>query len=376
MFVLGNKDLLERKSAVVLNSSQSKTPCGNDAWIKHTAWAIPQLINSGYTLITSTGISTWELAVYLISVSGGNQIIICTVFDGENIENVFERITRDFNLDSQKTAMIFIKHDGRAKSPKESWIERDKAAISLAQKIVPISIRPGGRLQSFLLEDDVKTKAINDFQIEYQKPLVGPRHYDISRVIDFPDWNYLTHWTKTCHSHWPGELRASYYQRLLSSGDSFPNQALNTLNNIISEGKIRASANKMREGRKAIGFTEVNPFQAIKSLMRWRPKHVNWNFEPYGVAIEKDYAISLGIRPVIYGSEPDYKSLSEQDKPYFQSLGKANVDWSREREWRYIGDFDLKKVPTDRILFLAWREQEALLLSSEPFNRARALSVA
>ena len=130
----------------------------------------------------------------------------------------------------------------------------------------------------------------------------------------------------------------------------------------------------MREGRKAIGFTEANPYQVIRCLMRWRPKYVNWNFEPYGVAIEKECAKSLGIRPVIYGMEPDYKSLPKQDKPYFQSLGTANVDWSQECEWRLAGDFDLKKVPADRILFLAWREQEALLLSSEPFNRAVALS--
>lgn len=365
---------MESKLAVILNSSQSKTPCANDTWIKQTALAIPQLINSGYTLITSTGISPWELMVYLISVSGGNQIIIYVVFDGENIETVFERVTRDFNLDSQKTAMIFIKRDVRGRSPKESWIERDRSAISLAQKIIPISIRPGGRLQNLISDNEVKPKVVSDFQIEYQKSLVSPRHYDISRIVDFHDLSYLTHWTKTCHGPWPGEARANYYQSLLSSMERYPHQAFDTLKNIITEGKIRASANKMREGRRAIGFTEADPVKAIKSLMRWRPKYVNWNFEPYGVAIEKEYAISLGIRPVIYGREPDYKSLSEQDKPYFQSLGKANVDWSREREWRFVGDLDLKKVLTDRILFLAWREQEALLLSSEHFTQARALS--
>ena len=229
MIVLGNKDLLESKTAVILNSSQSKTPCGNDAWIRRTVQAIPQLINSGYTLITSTGISTWELAICLISVSGGNQIIFYAVFDGENIEITFERITRDFNLDSQKTAMIFIKRNGSLKSPKESWIKRDKAAISLAQKIVPISIRPGGRLQNLLNNNEVRPKIVSDFQIEYQKPLVSPRRYDINRVIDFPDWNYLTHWTKTCHGPWPGETRAHYYTAPSIITEHYPNQAFDTL---------------------------------------------------------------------------------------------------------------------------------------------------
>jgi hypothetical protein len=118
----------------------------------------------------------------------------------------------------------------------------------------------------------------------------------------------------------------------------------------------------MREGRSAIGFTEANPSQALTQLMRWRPKYVNWNFEPYGIAIEKETAISLGIRPVIYGNDGDYKALSDTDKPYFQSLGRVDVDWSREQEWRHIGDISLDEIPRDRLIFLAFRQREALLL--------------
>jgi hypothetical protein len=362
MIVQGNKDLLNNELAVILNSSQSKTPCGNDPWIKKTSETIPHLVTSGYTIITSTGISTWELAIHLVNKSGGNQIIISPIYDDQDGEAVFARTIVDFHLDPQKAAMIFIKPDEEARYPKDNWLKRDRAAISLAKIMMPVSIRPGGKLQALISDDANSLKCINDFRINYEKPLVGPAHYEIGNISGFAKWNYLTHWTKTCHGPWPGENKANYYKKLLSSGNRYPHQALDTLENIITDGKIRASSNKMREGRYAIGFTEANPSQALTKLMCWRSKYVNWNFEPYGVAIDKETAKALGIRPVIYGNESDYKMLSADDKPFFQSRGRADVDWSSEREWRHIGDIDLTEIASNHLIFLAFRQREALLL--------------
>ncbi len=362
MIIQGNKDLISNELAVVLNSSQSKTPCGNDSWVRKTSETIPELVKTGYTIITSAGLSTWELTIHLVNKSGGNQVIISPIYDNQNGETVFAETLAEFRLEPHKTAMIFIKPDEDARYPKDTWQKRDQAAIELASRVVPVSIRPGGKLESIISVEEVCRKCLNDFKIEYQKPLAGPAHYEFNIISDFENWNYLTHWTKTCHGPWPGESKADFYEKLLSSGDNYPHQAFDTLGNIIRDGKIRSSSNKMREGRFAIGFTEANPSQALTKLMRWRPKYVNWNFEPYGIAIEKETAISLGIRPVIYGNDADYKALSDIDKPYFQSLGRVDVDWSREQEWRYIGDISLDEIPRDRLIFLAFRQREALLL--------------
>jgi hypothetical protein len=365
MIVLGNKDLLSEKLAVILNSSQSKTPCGNDAWIKQTVLAIPQLISSGYTIISSIGLPTWELVLYLTNCNRGNQIIISPVYDAAKENTLFEKTIAEFELNPQNTTMIFVKPDGIINSPKENWLKRDRAAISLAQKVVPISIRPGGRLQSLLDDGSTHEKTLIDFRICYEKPIASPSHYKFDSINDFPYWNYLTHWTKTCHGPWPGETKSSYYERLLVSGDKCPNQAFETLQNIIKEEIIRGSSKKMREGRCTVGFTETSPTTVLTKMIRWRSRHVNWNFEPYGVAIDKDIAISMGIRHVIYGDDTDYKDIPECDKPYFQSLGNSDVDWRSEQEWRYIGDLDLRSIPADKIIFLAFRKQEALLLASK-----------
>jgi hypothetical protein len=373
MILLGNSILLHEKLAVVINSSQSKTPCGNDSWIKQSALAVSELLSSGYTIITSIGITTWELPVYLVKLYGGNQVIISPVFDGSNGENIYNDTLVEFGLNRENAAMIFVKPEDSIGSPKENWIRRDKAALSLAQSIVPVSIRPGGRIQDLLDDDSLRTKFNSNFNTPFSKPLVSRRRYQIKSIRRFENWNFITHWTKTCHGPWPGEKKIDYYARLVASGNSYPGQAFDTLGNIISEGKISGSSNWMRGGSKAIGFTETEPSQAL-SLMRWRSKRVNWNFEPYGVAIDKTIASEFGIRPVIYGDDSDYKQLSDQNKPYFQSRIGADVDWSLEREWRHIGDLDLDKISSDKIVYLVWEQDELVKLKNKVSGRIMAVS--
>ncbi len=373
MILQGNKKLLDYKLAVVLNSSQSKTPCGNDSWVIQTTRAITQLTSLGYTMVTSTGLSTWELAVHLVNSRDGNQVIVSPALDDLSVEEIFAGVVEDFGLNPEKTAMIFTELEIDFRSPKDNWLLRDQAALTLAQKVVPVSIRQGGRLHTLLEDASFSTKCIYDFKIELEKPVTGPRHYELNSIKSFDNWDYITHWTKTCHGPWPGEPRSSYYARLVSSGNEFPNQAVNTLMNIISEKKIRASANWMREGRPAIGFTESDPARAL-SLMRWRPKRVNWNFEPYGIAIDKKTAKALGIRPAIYGDQQKYEVLSDEDKPYFQFQGGADVDWSQECEWRHLGDLILTDIPEDKIRYLVWDQTEAAKLENLAPGRVLCIS--
>lgn len=372
MLIIGNKSLLDEKLAVIVNSSQSKTPCGNDAWIRQTSQVVFQLTLSGYTIITSTGLSTWELTIFLVNENKGKQIIISPISGDGASEGLFNEICKNYSLNSQKTAMLFVKPDEGARSPKENWLKRDKAALSLAHKIAPVSIRPGGRLKGLLADESFSSRCIDEYIINFEKPLVGPKHYEPRVIKDLPDWHYITHWTKTCHGPWPGEPRGVYYRRLVSSGDEYPNRAFNTLGNIVKERRIRASSNKMREGRLAVGFTAEPPARAL-GLMRWCPKRVNWNFEPYGVAIGREIAAEQGIRPVIYGNENNYQSLSETDKPYFQSLGRSDVDWSRECEWRKTGDLDLTSIPSDKIMYLVWEQSETKALEDKVSGQIIAL---
>lgn len=374
MIVQGNKDLLGDKLAVVLNSSQSKTPCGNDSWVAATSMAVADLVESSHTIITSIGLITWELVTYLVAKNNGNQIVVSPYCDDENGKIIFQTTVDEFGLDDDRSAMVFIAPETNLRKPKTTWLKRDKAAITLANVLVPISIRPGGKLENLLTTLGDDREILPKYQIEYKKPIVRPPHYAREAILcNYESWDYITHWTRTQHGPWPGQTKRDFYRQLIESENEYPNSSFNTLRNIAEEGIIRASSKKIRDALEVVGFTESDPLKVL-SQMRWLPKRINWNFEPYGVAIHKKAASNIGIRPVLYGYSDDYERLANPDKPYFQSRGQKDVDWSMEREWRHIGDLDLSKIPPEDLTFLIWRKGEADLLRKITASEVLALS--
>lgn len=358
MFIFGNKEILENKKAVVLNSSQSKTPCGGDPWVATTASAIQQLIESGYTIVSSLGLNTWELTVYLNGKFDGNQIIIGLDGNEETSPEIYYRTIKDFGLSNEKTTMIFLESVGKTKSPKSGWVPRDKAAVEQADILVPISINPKGKLRK-LIEREFEGKVIDErYIIEYHKPIVSPPRYSVDNLVPpTDDWEYLTHWTRACHGPWPGQSKQSYYDSIINSGNEYPNDAFHTLRRMAEEGLIRGSSKRIRDGFEVVGLTESPPEDVLKSL-RWLPKRTGWNFEPYGIAIKKSHAERMGIRKAIYGDSGLHKSLPVENRAYFQSVGGKDTDWTIEREWRAAGDIDLTSVPPGDIIYFVWKKTE------------------
>ena len=362
MRVLGNKWLLDNKLAAVFNSSQSKTPCGNDSWVEGSIAAVKNLIDLGYTIVTSLYLNTYELLVFLVSEYGGSQVIVSPVAGEDLGYNVYYKTVDQFRLDREKTAMVFVNPETESKNPKSAWFKRDLAVAQMADLLMPVSIRPGGKLEKLMSE--TKKDIDSDFRIDYARPLAKPPKYDFGKAV-YPEggWDYITHWTRTHQGPWPGESKHDFYGRLLNSGSEYPNNAFNTLKNMIKKKKIYASSKRIRKSIRCIGFSDRDPESMLK-WMRWLPKRVGWNFEPYGIAIKKEAAVKVGIRQAIYGDDELYEKLPENDKPYFQSKGMKNVDWSEENEWRKIGDLALIDIPGKDLAFIVWKKNEALELSN------------
>lgn len=359
MLIHGNKDILKRKLTVILNSSQSKTPCGQDGWVISTRKAVDDLLDDGHTLITSTGLITWELVLYLVAARNGMQVIVSPYIGEDDGQTTFQTTIHEFGLDENMTAMVFVTPDPASKRPKATWPKRDKAAINLSKVMVPVSIRPGGKIERLLRLSRAGRKTISEYEVPHERSRIRPPGYEKETIsIDMKCRDYITHWTRTHHGPWPGQKRREFYKSLIESRDMYPNSAFNTIRRIAREGMIRASSKRLRAGVEAVSFTESTP-QEVLAKMRWLPKRVNWNFEPYGIAIGKKEAQRMGIRPVIYGGDEDYKILSESNRPYFQSRGRNDVDWSSEEEWRFLGDLDLSSIPVDDLLFLVHSENEA-----------------
>jgi hypothetical protein len=365
MLIQGNKDLLKRKLTVILNSSQSKTPCGRDGWIVSTTRAVNDLLGGGHTLITSIGLVTWELVVYLAAARNAPQVIVSPYVDDDNGKTIYETTIDEFGLDPEKTAMVFVAPELHFNKPKSTWVKRDRAAVSLAATMVPVSIRPDGKLRRLLESNRTGRSVISDYEVKHERSLVRPPQYEKEMIsFDMKNWDFITHWTRTHHGPWPGQKKSDFYRSLIESENEYPNNAFNTIRRIAREGIIRASSKRLRAGVKAVAFTESGPADVL-GKMRWLPKRVNWNFEPYGIAIERKAAEKMGIRPVIYGGDKDYDSLPRIDRPYFQSRGQRDVDWTSEKEWRHIGDLDFSNLKDEQILFWAWSRRELPIMERE-----------
>ena len=87
-------------------------------------------------------------------------------------------------------------------------------------------------------------------------------------------------------------------------------------------------------------------------------------FEPFGIGIEKDTALSMGIGKVQYYDAKSRKNSLSHPNWLRQSVGKI-TDWRNENEFRYKGNFDLKNVPTDKLIAVCFHQNEATKLESE-----------
>jgi hypothetical protein len=295
--------------------------------------------------------NTWELVCWSAGEYGGFQIIVLARPKNGDMEKIITQITNNFGLNPDKTGWLFFEPKPKARSDKVNWQVRDRIALEFTDIIIPVSIRQGGNLAGLIdNRAEIGTKAIdNRFRVAYtgHKTKHPKMPKAISNKLLDLTWDYITHWTRTCHGPFPGQSGKDFYNRLSKSQDRYPNDALSALKNILLERKIRGSGTNLRQGISAVAFSCLHPGDII-SLMRWRKRYVRWNFEPYGIAIARQAALNMGVQPVIYGDPSIYDRLSDKDKPYFQSHGIAGGNWREEKEWRYLGDLDLSLIrPTD-----------------------------
>jgi len=282
-------------------------------------------------------------------------IIVHPLYRGENPEKTISNITADFALDQNRTGFLFFDTDAPITRPKLAWQERDAIIVNSADILCPVSARPGGNMSLLIKASGSSGKTINnDFRIEYEKPKsrkIPPLNADaIAARFPAETWDYLTHWTHTFDGPWPGETSADYYYAVANSGENYPRSAFDSLVRILSERKIRCSECKSKSGDSYVSFTDVPPSEAVK-LMRWHARKMRYTFEPFGVSLKRDIGREIGIKPVTYGNAKTYESLSAKERPYFHPKGKKG-DWEPEREWRFIGDFNLGKLSRDSYIVI------------------------
>ena len=107
---------------------------------------------------------------------------------------------------------------------------------------------------------------------------------------------------------------------------------------ILTDGALKGTSRYIRSGEPCVCFTEA-PLQEFATLFRLNEIAASRNerprYEPYGVAVNKDWLFAQGGRPVIYDHPDAFEQLPGHLKhrlvPYDPAAG---LDHSWEREWR------------------------------------------
>jgi len=342
------------KKAAILISRQGLHPCQTTPWIVQLEKAIDWLQENPYHLYTSVGQQTWELQIFLAQQAKIEQTIVIPANNAAHFENLKQTVIEQFCLDTKRVQFENV----YSNNSKSLLYQRDAKIVLNSDILIPISIRNRGHMKELISEIPVKNRLMNDFQIDYRpkKANIAYKIEDncLSKELLALSSRYVIHWTRASKNPWPTENKFNYYQAITNS-NIYPRNAFASLKNMLTYGQIKASSQHMPKNIPTVSFSGLPPQDAV-SLMHWRSRYCQMSFEPYGIGIEKAYALSMGIQEVKY-YQPGQKPKGVFPWLY-QSIGRQ-ADWRLEDEYRHLGDLDLLCIPNNKIISFCYRHHEA-----------------
>jgi hypothetical protein len=361
----GPTELLKKEKISLLNSRQSPHVSLRHNWIDATLNTLHHLDPEGTAIVTSLGSTQWNFATWAAARLGFSIILVFPSGSAQNFNISRTKAILELGLDATKTLALRPLRVG-AKTQVSADVQRDHWVFALSHRIYPISLRPGGNFIKLLKRSDLPQETvISNFEIRYEEMISIKKRQPLREITlpkDFKDNDYFYHWTRSCVGPWPDEAHADYFERILSP-QSINDGGLETLQRILDEKVIRASARLIRGKYEVVPFTERSPIE-LPELIHWRAGLRRWTVEPYGIAIKKTLLLEMGVRPVYYGTIRDYELMSQENRPFFQLAVSGKIDWRVEKEWRICGDLGFDNINDDELIVFVPDESTAKQLSN------------
>ncbi|NOY88106.1 MAG: hypothetical protein GXO93_01795 [FCB group bacterium] len=197
-----------------------------------------------------------------------------------------------------------------------------------------------------------------------QKPLAYTINPDkINPQLINREKEYLIHWTRSFKSAWPTEKLIDFYRAICASV-TYPRTAFRTLQNIITTGIIKATSKNMPHNTKTVSFSSLPPMDMVP-LFKWRSRYKQMSFEPYGIGIEKTFALSLNILPVAYYDKNIPNDNDKEIPPWLTQSQGIKTNWEKEREYRHRNDLPLTKIPANKMCLFCRTETEAKQITNK-----------
>ena len=132
-------------------------------------------------------------------------------------------------------------------------------------------------------------------------------------------------------------------ENALNKDSAFDNKYLasDVLNRILNEKNLKGSGT-WTGGEACVCFTEapIQEFASVFALVqiaasqRERPR-----YEPYGIAVTKEWLFCQGGRPVIYEKSSEFVHFNDSQRYRLVEFDpEINIDFTWEREWRIKTD--------------------------------------
>lgn len=137
--------------------------------------------------------------------------------------------------------------------------------------------------------------------------------------------------------------------------------AYDALRSILASGSIQASDALVKGTRPVVCLSEV-PLSSAH--------HFEERYSTYGIAMSKSAAFGIGARPVIYlpDNEGSWIPESEKWRQVRFEIGRCDFTW--EREWRILGDVELKRLRGIYILVDTSTEADAIRKMASPAQKS------
>ncbi len=364
----------------LLNSRKPRRFGPDEPWLRSTLRLGYEIARQGHVLCTSVGTIGYECALFGAAMGGGS---IEAFVSPDAASSVMDCLPPKTASD-ERLSIRFLSSDS-AEQP-NAEVARDRAVMDAADLVIAVAIRAGGHMESLLRARFDQGKLVQVAAPWDDGPLTrgnrrlaesGVPHIDPSllhalqdqesfvevehRPWDsfFPEWKTsrlsgptLAHFTRAAEGPWPEQTRGEYLEDLWYGGMRARRDGEAALRRILTMGTLRASSRLIRGGHAVVSLTAAAP-ERIGELYRYRPHLVRWDFEPWGMVFDRDWLVKQGARPVHYLPGSSFRTLSTDERPWFQKHEPPGCDYSMEEEWRVLGDLNFADAPRDVVRIVA-----------------------
>jgi hypothetical protein len=320
-------------------------------WIQQTLAVCKKISENNDTLLTSIGQNTWNFQLFCGTLLKIKMRIVVPAIDRKIFKKISNHYKEQFKGNENKVEYVFIKCNSNDKNN-----IRDQYIINNSERIFPISIRKNGFFYKSLKSNEIidTTFEINYVAHPCEKRKKKYQPIDSKKFNNLE--NYLFHWTRKPKENWPNENQFDYYMSILRKDDGY-RTAFDTLCNILDNNLIYSSSRHASKTSKMVSFTG-SPIYQFFDLMKWRNKYNEMSYEPYGIGINREDALKIGFKKVLYCSRDEFDKLTIDEKKIYHSSG-IKTDWSKENEYRYFCDLDLNKIPKEKKICICQNSDES-----------------